>query len=316
MPLISVIMPSYNHGKFIEKAINSVLSQTFDDFELIIIDDASNDNSREVIVELAEKDKRIRVVFHNKNLGIAKTFNEGIEMACGKYIAFIASDDKWKSDKLQKQVEILMKDENLAVWAEGLVIDEKDEITGEIFTSWIKAENMKKSGYILEELLQRNFIFGSSFIIKRTNLASIRFNEKLKFLNDWEFYVDIAKNYKYYFIPLPLAFYRIHGKNVTFSNRKKWNEERVKVRLNFLNKYKKDISTKTRAQLYYGIGRYYIVLENFDRGRKYIFKAVKEYPFKFRFIAASLLTIFGKNFHEKVFSIFRKLFNKLSSRGR
>src|SRR5665647_2754849 len=100
MPLVSVVMPSYNHEEFVSESIESVLGQDFDNLELIIVDDASTDSSRQIIQKYAEEDTRIRVILHEANRGIAKTLNDGTEAAKGKFIAIIASDDVWARDKL------------------------------------------------------------------------------------------------------------------------------------------------------------------------------------------------------------------------
>ena len=123
MPLVSVLMTSYNHERFIQEAIESVLAQTCSDLELIVVDDASKDGSREIIKELQRKDKRIKPVFHASNKGIARTINDGIENSSGKYLALIASDDLWREDKLEKQLEILEKNENRVVWCNAEIID-------------------------------------------------------------------------------------------------------------------------------------------------------------------------------------------------
>lgn len=105
--LVSVIIPVYNSSKTIEKTIESVLSQSYADFEIIIIDDCSTDNSFEIIQELSKNDNRIILYRNQKNLGVAKTRNVGISMAKGEFISFLDSDDIWKSSKLEKQLEYI-----------------------------------------------------------------------------------------------------------------------------------------------------------------------------------------------------------------
>jgi glycosyltransferase involved in cell wall biosynthesis len=215
LPLISVIMPSYNHEKFISEAIESVLGQTFVDFELIIVDDASTDRSQQIINEFSQKDKRIKKIFHKKNLGIAKTLNECIKNSSGKYVAFIASDDVWLSKKLEKQIEIMEKDENLVVWCNQIIIDAETIPTGEISSE--KYKNATSHGHIFEEVVN-SWIAGSSMLIKRNNIKNIKFNENLKYLNDSQFFLDTSYKYKYFFMEEPLAKYRLHGDNASFGD--------------------------------------------------------------------------------------------------
>lgn len=213
MPLVSVIMPSYNHEKFISEAIESVLNQTFKDLELIIIDDHSTDKSRLIIGEFAKKDGRIKKIFHEKNCGIAKTVNHGLRKSNGKYIALIASDDIWMSKKLEKQFKILEEDENLIVWCNSAIIDDYSEFTGE--KSSEKYENATSHGYVFDKVVN-SWISGSGIILKRENLKNIEFNENLKYLNDTMFYLDLAYRYKFYYMEEPLSKYRLHGENTSY----------------------------------------------------------------------------------------------------
>lgn len=115
MPLVSVVMISYNNEKLTAEAIESVLRQDFDDFELIIVDDASTDASRQIIQKYAAENARVRFILHETNCGISKTLNDGTEIAQGKFLAIIASDDVWMKDKLSKQLAVLESDEDLIV---------------------------------------------------------------------------------------------------------------------------------------------------------------------------------------------------------
>jgi glycosyltransferase involved in cell wall biosynthesis len=219
MPLVSVLMSSYNNEKFVSEAIESVLGQTFEDFELIIIENGSKDGSPQIIKDYSKKDDRIRIIFHAENIGIAKSQNELIENAKGKFICRIDSDDVWVKDKLEKQLEIMKQDENLVIWTEAELIDAESHSRGKTFTQMYKS--LKKSGFIFDELLVGNYIFCSSMMFKRENLEGIRYKENIKFANDHQFNLDLAYKYKYYFIPEPLTKYRIHGSNTIFSD---WGE--------------------------------------------------------------------------------------------
>lgn len=105
--LVSIVTPVYNAERFIEKTINSVLSQTYQNLELILVDDCSQDNSKDIIQSIMEKDSRVRYYRLKENSGAAVARNKGIEMARGRYIAFIDSDDVWKVEKLQKQLTLM-----------------------------------------------------------------------------------------------------------------------------------------------------------------------------------------------------------------
>ena len=278
-PLVSVIIPAYNHDKYISEAIESVLNQTFKDIELIIIDDASNDSSKEIIQLFEKKSVKIKSFFHKKNMGIAKTVNECIEIARGKYISHFSSDDVWFKEKLEKQLEVLEKNENLVVWSEGLVIDALSNPTGELFTQKHGALKRKKSGNIFEELLKGNYICGQSLIYKKENFKDVRFDENLKYLNDYKFMVDLAKKHEFYFISEPLVMYRIHGENSILLDKKGWQNDNIKIKEYFLREYDDEISNKIKNKIMLSISRTYLNIGKRENAKQYFFHAVKLNPF-------------------------------------
>lgn len=103
--LVSIIMPMYNAGKFLSKSIESVLEQTYQNWELLLIDDGSKDDSIDIALAFMEKDSRIFLLKNEQNMGIAKTRNKGIEASKGQYIAFLDSDDLWLPNKLEVQIK-------------------------------------------------------------------------------------------------------------------------------------------------------------------------------------------------------------------
>ena len=107
MSLISIITPSFNSSNFIEQSITSVISQTFKDWELLIVDDYSNDNSIKIIEKFTKIDNRIKLISLDENVGAAEARNIAIRKAKGRFIAFLDSDDVWKNDKLEKQLNFM-----------------------------------------------------------------------------------------------------------------------------------------------------------------------------------------------------------------
>jgi glycosyltransferase involved in cell wall biosynthesis len=107
--LVSIITPSYNSAKFIGKTIESVLDQIYQNWEMIIVDDVSPDNSNEIIEEYCKKDTRIKLIKLEQNSGAAVARNRAIKEARGRYIAFLDADDMWKSEKLEKQIKFMEK---------------------------------------------------------------------------------------------------------------------------------------------------------------------------------------------------------------
>ena len=106
-PLISVIMPAYNAEKYIEAAVQSVRSQTYTNWELLILDDCSTDDTAKIAGTFAEMDSRICLLRNSQNVGVARTRNRGIEVAAGQWVAFLDSDDVWHKEKLEKQLAVV-----------------------------------------------------------------------------------------------------------------------------------------------------------------------------------------------------------------
>jgi len=270
MPLVSVVMSSYNHEKFIAESIESVLGQDFDDFELIIVDDASTDASRQIIQEYAAEDSRIRVILHETNCGITKTVNEGIEAAKGEFIAEISSDDVWVKDKLTKQLAVVKQNGDLVVWSEGEIIDTNGRPTGTSFSDYYHTVSKQKSGDMFQELSKGNYIFGQTLLYKKSNLGNIRYDENLVYMNDYKLVLDLARKYKYYFLNEPLAKYRLHGHNTLIGSSSETTKRRqiamreyVSILEEAIRQYDRELTPDTKASMYATLAGYY-----YDRGEK------------------------------------------------
>ena len=274
MVLVSAIMGSYNHEKYIGYAIESVLNQTFPDLELIIIDDCSTDNSRKIIEEYQTKDQRIKAFFHTKNMGIASTLNDGLKASSGRFIGFIGSDDVWFLNKLEKQLEIIKNDEDKILWSEGVIIDGSGAVTGKKVTHLINSPR-KKSGNIFQELLREDIVFGQGILFKSEFARNVKFDENLRYVNDHLFFVQLAREHDFLFMPEPLAKYRIHGANTTLKNGNTWFKERILIRNLFLQTYSAEMSTSTKADIYYKIGHAFTGLGRKDLAKQYYFKAIQ-----------------------------------------
>lgn len=125
--MVSIITPNYNCGKFIAQTIESAINQTYRDWEMIIVDDCSSDNSLQIAQEYAQKDNRIKVFENEKNLGAALTRNRAIEISKGEYLAFLDSDDIWNVDKLEKQLKFMQENDCDFAFSEYIEIDEQNQ---------------------------------------------------------------------------------------------------------------------------------------------------------------------------------------------
>ena len=134
MPKVSVLLPVYNGEKYIEKSLNSVLNQSFNDLEILVLNDGSTDNSLEIINKFIAIDSRVRAINFEKNIGLIGVLNEGVKKSNGLYLARIDSDDEWgDTDKIEKQVEFLENNPEYAlIGTNAILVNEKNEEVGKI----------------------------------------------------------------------------------------------------------------------------------------------------------------------------------------
>jgi glycosyltransferase involved in cell wall biosynthesis len=209
--IVSVIIPAFNCEQYIAECIDSVLVQTFQDFEIIIIDDGSTDDTVSIISEY--KYNRIKL-FHQNNSGSAAARNYGVTQSSGIWIAFIDADDIWLPDKLQKQLEHCSNH----AWSHTDLF-----FHGSFYPKYTKATEFtsKHSGFILNNLLVENSIGTSSVLIKKEIFEdSGGFNTDLRALQDWDLWLRIAEKYQVCYVDEPLVYYRVHKSSVSRNVRK------------------------------------------------------------------------------------------------
>ena len=210
-PQISFIVPCYNYARYLPECLNSIFAQTGDfDFEIIVIDDASTDNTAEVIRSFT--DARIRVISHLVNLGHAKTINGSLLEARGEFIARIDPDDRYRPHFLAEVMEKFSAHPEVGmVYGDVAVINERGEVTIERCDSEHGGHDFK--GNELVRLMEKNFICAPSVIARREAwLGALPAPEWLAF-NDWYFTLMMARRYEFYYIDQVLADYRVHGEN-------------------------------------------------------------------------------------------------------
>ena len=207
-PLVSVIIPTFNRGHIIARSVDSVLAQTFTDYEIIVVDDGSTDNTGEFLKK--HYGERIQYIAQPVNMGLANARNRGIEASRGTYIAILDDDDLWFPEKLALQVELLEKEPELSLVYCGTV---KVNSRGE----WIEEIRPSRRGQIFEAMLYQNCLLGpaSVAIFPRAVLrTSGMFDAGLSSCADWDLWVRMARCGKVDFVDRPLVQYVIHECNM------------------------------------------------------------------------------------------------------
>ena len=195
--LVSVIMPSYNTAAYIEESIKSVLDQTYENWELIVVDDCSTDNTDEVVSSI--KDSRIRYIKNETNRGAAFSRNRALREANGRWIAFLDSDDLWTSDKLEKQVSFMTENGYHFSYTNYIEIDDKSEPNG-TFVSGPK--KISKNGMY-------NYCWpGCLTVMYDAKIVGLIQIEDIKKNNDYAMWLKVCKKAKCYLLNETLAEYR------------------------------------------------------------------------------------------------------------
>lgn len=182
--LVSIIVPNYNSEKFIKETLDSVLAQTYPNWEMFVVDDCSTDGSAEIVRGYAEKDSRIHLVLRDKNSGVANVRNAGIQMANGKYIALLDSDDVWTEDKLERQVSLLEETGAELAYCSYDFIDEGSKPLGKTFKVPEKT-NFKK-------MLGKNVVSCSTAVIEANLLKAHPFNPEY-YHEDYVLWMELFK---------------------------------------------------------------------------------------------------------------------------
>ena len=217
--LISVIIPIYNAEEYLEETIYSVLNQTYKNFELLLINHNSTDNSSLIISKFEKKDMRVKSVYLDINMGgPAHPRNIGLDIAQGKYVAFLDSDDVWLEDKLEKQLGVIEEENADIVHTLANIIDEDSMKIGEFKNQRV----FDKLKYILRS---KNIIYYTNYInvnsVLMRNNDSIKFNEDkdLVAMEDWKFWMDaVAKDKKIILLGEKLLNYRVHTASISNRN--------------------------------------------------------------------------------------------------
>lgn len=228
-PLISVIMPVYNCASYIEEAVESVLNQTVINFEFIIIDDASTDDTANILKKIT--DSRIKLIFKVKNQGVSSAINDGLRLAKGKYIARMDGDDITVNNRFEKQVAILENNPNIFIcgsWVQYLggnnEVLEFKEIHSDIIT---------------ELLLSCSMCMGTS-MFRRKELSHYFFDETKKSGEDYDFWSKVAWFGEFYNIQEVLLLYRVHPNQASFKHKPQQIQDDIEIKLFLFKKLNYD----------------------------------------------------------------------------
>ena len=283
-PDISVVIVAYNHAEYIGKAIQSVLDQTFGDFEIIVFDDGSRDNTKEIVSSF--RDTRIKY-HYQENSGLpASGRNSGMKLATGKYISLMDGDDLWYRKKLEKSRKILETVEDIHLVCHNEDILYKDKILRH--TSY----GPYQDDMYLRLLFKGNCLHTSAVTIRREVFFedNVRFCEDkdLFAIEDYEYWLRLARKYKFYFLPDILGCYRVTEKGAFLSSNKSNSENMLRLLdrhfalLGHDDKKLQTMMKKRKSSVMCAAGRTCQHKKDFKECINWYIKAIKEYPFNYK----------------------------------
>ncbi len=236
MDKVSVIIPVYNCEKFLKHTVQSVLNQTYTDWEMIIVNDASTDNSGTVAAAYAAADKRIRVINQPQNSGVGACRNRGIEAAEGRYVAFLDSDDLWSREKLSKQVEFMRQNDAAASHTGFAFMSEKGEVLS-------KGKVEVDPEIDLVQYMKTTQIGLSTVMIDREKIPDIRFPEERELCEDAKTWVGLFhRGYKFYGLNEELMLYRVRQNQLSGN--------KIHMAVNTLKRYLREDNLPAYKRLY------------------------------------------------------------------
>ncbi len=274
--LVSIITPTYNRADFIGEAIKSVLSQTITDFELLIVDDGSQDDSREIIQKFVDQDSRVKY-FYQENQGQSVARNLALGKAGGEFICFLDSDNYWPENRLEKSLAAFEKfpDADI-VYGDCITINEAGDI--------ISHDNMKRySGRVAALLLKDNFISMNTTMTRRKCFNEMGgMSGKRRVADDYDLWLKFSAKYVFQYIPEYLAYYRVMENQIS-SNKRLRFETNEKIVLDFVSAYPDALTPKERkeglAAFYCRKARYYAAHISKKEALPALLKAARLQPF-------------------------------------
>jgi glycosyltransferase involved in cell wall biosynthesis len=298
-PLVSVILPTFNRAYIIEQAVRSVLAQTFEDFEVLVVDDGSTDDTERVV--MAMRDPRLRYLRHETNQGGAAARNTGIAAARGEYVAFLDSDAAWMQTKLERQLESARaaEPETVVVYTGGYLVKGQDKV-------YLPSKRFSpREGNLHEILFWENFIDTPALLVKRDGFTLAgTFDSRLKMCQDWDLCLRLSKHFRFILIDEPLYTSFIQENSISINVASAISALKI-----LYDKYYDEINLDKRLSAHYCnlIGMSYCRNNEFNVGRKYIANAILKDILLPKYWISYLLTFLGHDRYGQLLKYHRSL---------
>ena len=300
MPKVSVIIPTYQSVQFVREAIESVLAQTYTDYEVIVVDGGSTDGTIEVLNSYGN---RIQVISQN-GTGISNARNVGVLASKGEYITFLDSDDIWVSHKLEVQAKFIESKPNIIglIYSDAIFFAEEEKGKPKK-----KPSQMHKSyrGKVTKHLLRHNFIAASTVMIRKLCFEKVGyFDESLAVCEDIDMWIRVAESFDIDYQDMVLAKIRWHAGSVLHRDREQHFQSRIalqnKMIPHLLKEYKSKSFYRTYYRPYLAFGTEYLLKNDPRNAKQKLKQYIKLYPYNISAYFLLLLTLFPFNLSSRL----------------
>lgn len=308
-PTVSIIIPTYNRANLISEAIDSVLAQTYRNFEIIVVDDGSTDNTKEV---LSKYNGQIKYIYQD-NKGGAEARNNGIKNAQGEYIAFLDSDDLWLPNKLEKQVKYLFDNINISLIYSDAYLSNSENVDSKTLFDIVHPFLSNDKKEVLRYLFLHKPIYPSTVVTKRSCFDKVGlFNSSLRNLGeDYDMWLRIAKYFNIGYINEPLVHIRDVDKKAC-SNMEPIYETAIKTRKALLDSHPnfvdKNTANKFFSSAYYKLGCAQVNNNKIQQARINFLNSIKYFPWNIKKYFCLVLTFLPnfllKKYKKKILNLF------------
>tara|TARA_Y100000590_G_C15700355_1_gene1006525 strand:+ start:955 stop:1860 length:906 start_codon:yes stop_codon:yes gene_type:complete len=290
-PLVSVIMNCYNGEAYLKESIESLLSQTYKNWELIFWDNQSNDKSAEIFRKF--NDKRFKYYYANKHTVLYEARNEAIKKSSGEFIAFLDTDDLWEKNKLELQIPLFNDSKVGVVYGNVLIINEK------LKTKKIFMRGKMPRGFILDDLL-KNYCASLLTLVVRKSFLNIQaaFDSSFNIMGDFDLMIRMSSKYKFECVEKPIASWRSHWKNESFLKKNSQIQE-LKIWREKMKDYTSIFNNKNFLKIDEKIITLEVVSLILDNDRKGARLQLKRMPFSLRKVKYLISLLLPNNFVRK-----------------
>lgn len=275
MPTVSVIIPTYNRKEYLQEAIDSVLRQSYEDYEVIVVDDGSDDGTDEILNKRYKN--RIRYVWQ-ENKGESAARNAAIKISKGKYIAFLDSDDLWHPDKILRQVQVLENNPSI-----GLTNSQVCWITQSSKARSVSNQysTISKDQLNIEKLILHNPLPTSAVMLRRSlGTANLLFDERIRYGEDWDLWLRLTDITDFHVEDLPMTYLRVHSENQSYFPKLEKVKQTLSDHSLILDKARKlsgvtqQLYNQALAQQYAGAAFASYIWSELDDGQRYLSTAM------------------------------------------